>query len=83
METTGIMGIMQGVYRDNGKENGNYRDHKNYSSVCSVRWTCIQFGKPIRPFVVLIYCIVCFSQLGRTRRPRDVWDCITTPFLFA
>ena len=27
METTGIIGYILGFYRDNGKENGNYRDY--------------------------------------------------------
>ena len=33
METTGIKGVILGLYRDNGKENGNYRDHRVYIGV--------------------------------------------------
>ena len=30
METTGTIGTTLGLYRDNGKENGNYRDYRDY-----------------------------------------------------
>ena len=33
METTGIIGVILGLYRDNGKENGNYRDYRVYVMV--------------------------------------------------
>ena len=37
METTGIIGayvgVILGLYRDNGKENGNYRDYRGYVGV--------------------------------------------------
>ena len=33
METIGIIGITQGLYRDNGKANGNYRDYRDYTGV--------------------------------------------------
>ena len=28
METTGMIGLILGLYRDNGKENGNYGDYR-------------------------------------------------------
>ena len=28
METIGIIGVILGLYRDNKKENGNYRDNR-------------------------------------------------------
>ena len=33
METTGIIGYILGLYWDNGKENGNYRDHRGYIGI--------------------------------------------------
>ena len=30
METIGIIGVMLGIYWDNGKANGNYRDYRGY-----------------------------------------------------
>ena len=30
LETIGIIGVILGIYWDNGKENGNYRDYRGY-----------------------------------------------------
>ena len=33
METKRIVGIIWGLYSDNGKENGNYRNYRDYIEV--------------------------------------------------
>ena len=38
MEAIGIIGITQGLYRDNGKENGSYRDYRDYVGFREVEW---------------------------------------------
>ena len=33
METTGTIGVVVGLYWNNGKENGSYKDHRDYIGV--------------------------------------------------
>ena len=33
MEAIGIIGIIRVLYRNNGKENGSYRDYRDYIGV--------------------------------------------------
>ena len=43
--TSGIIGIILGLYRDNGKGNGNYRDFRDYGNFHVMfwndRWICV------------------------------------------
>ena len=47
METTGVIGvigIMLGLHWDNGEENGNYRDYRDYRVIIlgqwKLKWNC-------------------------------------------
>ena len=63
VETIGIIGILigyiLGLYRDNGKENGNYKDYRDYNRVY---WGCIGIMEKkmetIRIIGIIIGCIL-------------------------
>ena len=37
IETTGIIGVILGLYKDNGKENGNYRYYRGYIGIMEIK----------------------------------------------